>query len=177
MADVSLPLLRYALMDYFASGGSFTSLITGMGCLTRKNAIKWLLQNTPNEGAIDDDAETDEVADFQSLKTAIRLVQSGSPASAVFTKYIKPMLEEEEYPVVPADLDYDPTAEEDEESSTEDEDDSSSDEDEDEDENYSTPPPTYALNPPPLIRLARKADVIVISDDEDDDAPPAKRRC
>ena len=147
MATAALPPLRYALMDYFASGGTFTRLTTGMiGCLTRTNAIKWLLQNTPNEGAIDDDAETDEVADFQSLKTAIRLVQSGSPVSAVFAAYIKPLLEEEDYPAGPVvwqkpadeevdlDLDYDPAGEEeDESSSTDDEDeDASSTETEDE---------------------------------------------
>ena len=191
MATAALPPLRYALMDYFASGGTFPSLTTGMiGCLTRTNAIKWLLQNTPNEGAIDDDAETDEVADFQSLKTAIRLVQSGSPVSAVFAAYIKPMLEEEDYPAVPVvwqkpadeevDLDYDPAGEEEEDESSSTEDDeteeASSTEDEAETEEYATPPPTYALNPPPVLRRAVYADVIVISDDEDD-APPAKRRC
>ena len=149
-----LPRLRHALTDFLSDGHEFRDLALYGSTSTLESTIKWMLQRTVCEGAIDDDAETDEHADFLMLQNAIRMVRNGARTDEVM-KYIKPMLEEEEeeeYPYggwqkpVPEDPEYNPDDEEeastDSEASTEEEDSEASTEEE-----------------------------------EDAELPPAKRRC
>ena len=170
----SLPPLRHAMMDYFASGGIFERLVLGVSIAKRDTIIKWLLQHTPEDyqGAIDDDARLDEAADLKTVQKAIRLAKAGGDAVAIFKEHIKPMIQEDDEPVCDyhywqrpdeeSDPDYNPLGESDGSSSSEEEEESdesaeSSDESADDSSDEDEP------------------DIIIIIDS--DDEPPAKRRC
>ena len=170
----SLPPLRHAMMDYFASGGIFERLVLGVSIAKRDTIIKWLLQHTPEDyqGAIDDDAHLDEAADLKTLQKAIRLAKAGGDAVAIFKEHIKPMIQEDDEPVCDyhywqrpdeeSDPDYTPLGESDGSSSEEsDEGSESSDESSEEEESDE-----------------EDSDIIIIIDsDTEDEEPPAKRRC
>ena len=168
----SLPPLRHAMMDYFASGGIFERLVLGVSIAKRDTIIKWLLQHTPEDyqGAIDDDARLDEVADLKTVQKAIRLAKAGGDAVAIFKEHIKPMIQEDDEPVCDyhywqrpdeeSDPDYNPLGESDG---------SSSEEEEESDESAESSDESAEISD------EGEPDIIIIIDS--DDEPPAKRRC
>ena len=155
-----LPCLRHALTDFLSDGHEFRDLALYGTTSTRESTIKWMLQRTVGEGAIDDDTETDEHADFLMLQNAIRMVRNGARTDDVM-KYIKPMLEEEEeytyggwQKPAPEDPEYNPDDEDSEASTDSEEEEEASTDSEEEDSEASTD-----------------------SEEEDSELPPAKRRC
>ena len=89
MSKAVLPPLRHVLGDFFWDGHDIRDLAWHGDTLTRERTIKWMMQHTVGEGgAIDVDAQTDEDADFITLKNAIRMIWSGEPHQVVMS-YIK----------------------------------------------------------------------------------------
>ena len=97
MSKAVLPPLRHALADFFWDGYDICDLAWHGDTLTRERTIKWLMQQTVDEGgAIDVDAKTDEETDFLTLKNAIRMVWSGKPHHKVMSYINQHMMDDSE---------------------------------------------------------------------------------
>jgi len=171
MSKDVLPPLRHVLGDFFWDGHDIRDLAWHGDTLTRERTIKWMMQHTVGEGgAIDVDAQTDEDADFITLKNAIRMIWSGEPHQVVMSYIKQHMMDDSDISEEDSDSDYSDISEEDSDYSDISEEDSDSDysdiseEDSDISEEDSG---------------AKKNMVWVIEDisSDDDDTPPAKRRC
>ena len=156
MSKAVLPPLRHVLGDFFWDGHDIRDLAWHGDTLTRERTIKWMMQHTVGEGgAIDVDAQTDEDADFITLKNAIRMIRSGEPHQVVMSYIKQHMMDDSDISEEDSDSDYSDISEEDSDTSEEDSDTSEED------------------------SGAKKNMVWVIEDisSDDDDTPPAKRRC
>jgi len=179
MSKDVLPPLRHVLADFFWDGHDIRDLAWHGDTLTRERTIKWMMQHTVGEGgAIDVDAQTDEDADFITLKNAIRMIRSGEPHQVVMSYIKQHMMDDSDISEEDSDSDYSDISEEDSDISEEDSDSDISEEDSDLD--ISEEDSDSDISDISEEDSGAKKNMVWVIEDissDDDDTPPAKRRC